>query len=446
MSLIRGGLLVGHLNGSVRKIIFSGSIVLLITILFLFKYMFNIAVSITSILGHNGDFSFLKLGAVIGLSYYTLSAIGYLVDVYWENTPACKNIFDVFLFIFFFPQLISGPITRFGKMNPQFDQVKAFDSVRVINGIRRMAWGYFKKLVVSERFSLIVNVVYTGYSEYGFFQILGASLCYAMQLYTDFSGCMDIVMGAAYMFGIDLPENFNAPFFSETLQEFWQRWHITLGLWFKDYLMYPVQKSSLVQKLGKKSKKAFGKKAGKKIPLYFSMLILWFLLGLWHGGTLQYFIASGVIPFIFLTVSDLCQPAFKAITKALKINPGRVGWKAFRIVRTSLFMCIIWAVICSGEINYFFALAGHSFTHLIGYKSVSDIIAVTGLETMDLFLMAIGTLLVFAADYCTYRGESIFKVMDRQKGTVRVLCVYAEVFIIFVYGMVGQSPFIYFQF
>lgn len=144
--------------------------------------------------------------------------------------------------------------------------------------------------MISERFGIIVSAVYGSYGDYSAIGIIGATLAYAVQLYTDFFGCMDIIMGVSGLFGIRLPENFNAPFFAKSVQEFWQRWHITLGLWFKDYVMYPVQISRPVVKFGKKCRKRVGKKAGKKIPFYLSMLVLWFLIGVWHGGTGYYLV------------------------------------------------------------------------------------------------------------------------------------------------------------
>ena len=441
-----GALLIERSKGAFRKLVFWSSISILLVLLFSFKYLFNIVSSIAILISNHSDFSFLKLGAVIGMSYFTLSAIGYLIDVYWENSKAETNPANVFLFIFFFPQLISGPVTRFGKMNPQFSEARTPDPDRILLGIRRMCWGYFKKLVISDRFSIIVDSVYCNYSDFSFAGLTAATFCYAIQLYTDFSGCMDIIMGAAALFGIDLPENFNAPFFSETIKEFWQRWHITLGLWFKDYLMYPIQRTAFVQKIGKKAKKAFGKKAGKKIPLYISMFCLWFLLGLWHGGTIIFMIASGIMPFLLLTLSDICQPLFQTIVNKLKINTATPGWKAFRMIRTLLLVCTIWMVVCSGEIHNCLNIIKHAFTHPIALTSPFTATAAFGLTACDIILMAFGLILLFISDLAVYKGYTIFSVTDKLKKPFRIIAVYIEVFIIFAFGLVGQSPFIYFQF
>ena len=235
----------------------------------------------------SSDFSWFQFAAVIGISYYALSAIGYLIDVYWESYRAERNIVNVGLFIFYFPQLISGPFTRYGEMAPQFNERTKLDYSNVTNGIRRMIWGYFKKLVISERFGIVVATVYGDYHSYSMIGIAGATLCYAIQLYTDFSGCMDIIMGASELFGIKLPENFRAPFFSQSIQEFWQRWHMTLGRWFREYVYFPLGGSRCSK--------------GKMIR---NLLVVWMLTGIWHGSGWN-FILWGFGLFLMIALEKL---------------------------------------------------------------------------------------------------------------------------------------------
>lgn len=441
-----GAILIERTKGIWKKIILSGCILSLVSMLFIFKYAYNVFSVAAGVFHYPADFSWIKFGAIIGISYYALSAIGYMIDVFWGNNKAGKNIAEVFLFVFYFPQLISGPVTRFGEIQPQMTGRKKFDVNNILLGMRRMAWGYFKKLVISERFAMVVKAVYGNYPGYSLIGIVGATLCYAVQLYTDFSGCMDIIMGASLLFGIKLPENFNAPFFSETIQEFWQRWHITLGTWFKDYLMYPLQKSEGIQSVGRWAKKKLGKKAGKKVPFYISMFVLWSLIGLWHGGTGYYFIASAGIPCILLVLSDLCQPFFSAIVMKLHINVGCDSWKWFRRIRTLLLICICWMAVCSGGTHRFILLLKSSLSNLWNYTAVNMAVETIGLTSVDILLMTTGIAILYLSDLCTFRGENIFKVMDKQNYLIKVSLVYCEVIIIFLYGMIGSSSFIYFQF
>ena len=236
-----GAILIEKSRGKIRNIVLAVTIAALVAVLVILKYAYNLCALFMEIFHVGGDISFLQFASVIGLSYFILSAIGYLIEVSWESYKAERNVVTVALFVYYFPQIISGPVTRFQSMKIQFDERKSLKYENIMYGIRRMLWGYFKKLVISERFGIIVTAIYGSYGNYSAVGIIGATLAYAVQLYTDFSGCMDIIMGVSELFGIKLPENFNAPFFSKSVQEFWQRWHITLGLWFKDYVMYPVQ-------------------------------------------------------------------------------------------------------------------------------------------------------------------------------------------------------------
>lgn len=441
-----GALLIDYTSGKIRSIIFILSIVSMVMVLFIFKYAYNLAEVFKNLSGIHTGFSWLKFTNIIGISYYILCATGYIIDVYWGVYKAQKNIVNVVLFIFYFPQLISGPVTRYADMHKQFNSCPPLEYSNITNGLRRMAWGYFKKLVISERFGIIVSSVYGNYGNYSMIGIAGATLCYAVQLYTDFSGCMDIIGGTSVLFGIALPENFKAPFFSETIQEFWQRWHITLGLWFKDYLMYPLQKSLFLQSVGKWAKKKLGKRHGKKIPFYLAMLILWVLIGIWHGGTGYYFIASGILPCVMLMASSFIQPLSAKSVKLLKINTNCVSWHIFRRARTLFLICICWVFVCSGSTHNAFNIIYHMAAVPWKYTTIVNSFNAFGLNVMDMLLMVLGLVLLFYSDLCIYKGTTIFKKIDEQNLGFRVIAIYVEIMLVLFYGMVGSSSFIYFQF
>lgn len=441
-----GAILIEKSKGKLKPVVLALSIVALVSALFILKYAFNIFSVIKAVFSLQCDVSFLHFVSIIGISYYALSAIGYLVDVYWGLCEAEKNPANVGLFIFYFPQLISGPLTRYNDMKPQFDMKTALSYDNISQGMRRMVWGYFKKFVISERFAVVVTYAYGHYTDYSFVGILGATLCYAIRLYTDFSGCMDIIMGASKMFGIELPENFNAPFFSETIQEFWQRWHISLGVWFKNYVMYPLQKTRFLQKIGKKAKKTFGKKFGKKIPFYLSMIVLWFLIGIWHGATGYYFIASAIIPCVLLLLSDIFQPAFKKAVVSLKIDTQCESWHYFRRIRTLLLVCICWFVVCSNGTHAALSISKHMLADLWNYTPFATAMGKIGLDVLDILIMTIGCVLLFISDRYCYKGTTIFKKMDEQNFFVKVIFICLELMAIMFFGMVGTSSFIYFQF
>ena len=189
----------------------------------------------------------------LGLSFYTFQTMGYLIDVYREKYPAEKNIFRMALFTTYFPSILQGPINRYDDLAVQLFEPHRFDDTRFREGLLRMLWGFFKKMVIAERAVIIVNEIFGGFQQYrytGFTLIFGV-LLYGVQLYADFAGGMDIIFGASEMFGIRLRENFRQPYMARSISEFWQRWHISLGNWMKDYVFYPIALSRPFAKMQK---------------------------------------------------------------------------------------------------------------------------------------------------------------------------------------------------
>ena len=236
----------------------------------------------------------------LGVSFYTFSLLGYVIDVYYGLAAHQKNILKLALYGLYFPNLISGPILKYREHAEQFFSPHDFDYQRVTQGLQRMAWGFFKKLVIAERLGVLVNTVYGDYEGYPGAYIWVATVCYAFQLYTDFSGCMDIVLGLSQSLGIALPENFQTPFFAKSVAEYWRRWHITLGVWMKDYVFYPLLRSGIFTNLNQSLKKKYGKKRGKQYATFAAMFILWLTVGIWHGGDWKFVIGSGLLHWFYI--------------------------------------------------------------------------------------------------------------------------------------------------
>lgn len=441
-----GAILIDRLSGRARSILCGLCVLALVGVLVVTKYAYNIALEFSKIFSPGSDFSMLKFGSCIGVSYFFLAAIGYLLEVTWQSYKSEKNPVNICLFVIYFPQVISGPVTRFMDMNSQFNERHDFDSDRFYHGVRRMIWGYFQKLAVSEFFAVVVNSVYANYKSFSGLELLIATFCYAVQLYTDFSGCMDIVLGASELFGITLPENFNAPYLSRSIQEFWQRWHITLGTWFKDFLMYPLQKSSFMVSLAGKCKKVFGKKHGKKIPMYLSMFTLWTLIGIWHGGTAFYFMASGMIPCFLLIIGDLTRDLYKKFFTLIKVDMNGAGFAAFERIKTFAGVLLSWCFICSGDVPKAFSVLGRVFTNFLPEVSFSQMIDGFGLNSFKLFVMSAGIVVLVAHDILKYRGYSVSRIIDSRNIFVRIVVLNAELLFLLAFGMAGSSSFIYFQF
>ncbi|MBR5969857.1 MAG: MBOAT family protein [Lachnospiraceae bacterium] len=275
--------------------------------------------------------------AALGISYYTLQLTAYLADCYWGICKPQKHFGRLALFSSFFPQMVSGPISKYDELGKALETEHRFDAENLREGLLRIVVGVFKKIALADNLAfLIPHFLHADVAGTAPFPLL-AMLCFVVQVYADFSGCMDIISGVALLFGIRMTKNFDAPFTSRSIQEFWQRWHITLGRFLKEYVMYPLLRTKTWAKMGKGLKKSFGKSAAKKIPTYVAMLILWFFMGLWHGGGWNY-ILEGVWFWLVIVSGDLLTPLFK------KINAGfdtEAAWFVlFQRVRTLLIYAV----------------------------------------------------------------------------------------------------------
>lgn len=327
-----------------KKVALIAVIAVNIGILFMLKYInFGIYTvnGIANFMGHKGNvLRRMKFLAPLGVSFYTFSMLGYVVDVYYGIAGVQMNPLKLALYGMYFPTVISGPILKYRECGEQFYTSHAFDYNRITRGMQRMLWGLFKKLVIAEKLRIIVSVIYREYSNYPGVYIWIATIFYAFQLYTDFSGCMDIVLGMSESFGLILPENFNTPFFSKSISEYWRRWHITLGGWMKDYVFYPLLRSGFFTRLNKSWKKKFGKKRGKQFATFVAMFILWFSVGIWHGGEWKYVIGSGLLHWFYIVMEELLEEPCSKCMKRFNINPESKVIGIVRIVRTFFLVCI----------------------------------------------------------------------------------------------------------
>ena len=269
----------------------------------------------------------------LGISYYTLSLIGYLADVYWKKEKAEKNYLRFFLFVVYFPKILEGPISRHRNISLQLNEGHEFDYKRVCFGLQRVMWGYFKKLIIADRLSTLVNGVFGNISLHMGSELLVAAIFGAVQLYCDFSGCMDIALGVSECFGITLEENFKQPFASRSAAEFWRRWHITLGAWFKDYVFMPLAISPRLMKISGFLRKKLGKRVGKSFLSVIPLAVVWLLTGLWHGTGANYMV-WGIYWGLLIILSSVFEPEIRKLTAKLKIDTTSPGFRFFQMSRT----------------------------------------------------------------------------------------------------------------
>lgn len=386
----------------------------------------------------------------LGMGYYTFQLIGYVLDCYWGIIPPQKNIIKLFLFTIFFPQLTTGPISKYSQLKQLYEQ-HYFKYDNLCFGAQRILWGFFKELVIAEKVGVIVNGIWNSLDVYtGYYRWI-AFLLYPLQLYTNFSGGMDIVLGSAEIFGIRLPENFNNPFFSCSSQEFWQRWHITLGAWAKDYVLYPILKSKWMVNFSKFSKKKFGKKYGKIISTSIGMLFLWIVMGIWHGAT-KYIVGVGLWYWLVMTLADLFKPFLKKLTDIFKIKTESFSWKFFQRIRTYLIFAVgivfFRAPGIRMAISFLKSLVG-MFIH--GYVNpwifFDQSILQLGISFVDINIIILGTfLLIVVAKLRDSYGYA--RKWIANQGVIFRWAIWIGIFIlILVYGNYGPgysaSEFIY---
>ena len=375
----------------------------------------------------------------IGVSFYTLQAVGYLLDVYWGVTNRETNPFKTALFIGYYPQLISGPIARHEDMNKTLFTPHTLNLQQIVYGLERMLWGLFKKLVISTRVGIIVDTIYGDPETYAGFYIWLAALLFMLQLYTDFSGCMDIIIGASECYGVVLPENFRTPFFSQSVQEFWQRWHITLGSWLKDYILYPILRTKTWKKMTKWIKERYGKKAAKQIPAYLAMLCVWLLIGLWHGGKWKYVLGQGLWFFTCIVLSQALDPTFTKMKQKLRINDRAFSYKMFRSLR-------VYCLVCFG--NIFFRLdsipaAFHAIKLGLSRWNpeifFDESLYALGLDQKDFRLMIVSLFVLLLISVIQEKHGSIRRQLEKQNIVFRYFILLALLFSVVIFGVYGPG-------
>lgn len=384
----------------------------------------------------------------LGISFYTFQSAGYVLDVYWEKQKAEKNFFRYALFVSFFPQLLQGPIGRFSRLANQLYEEHSFEWKRFERGLQLILWGYFKKMVLADNAAIFVDAIFGDPAHYEGLAIAGV-LAYSIQLYGDFSGGMDVVTGVASLFGISLDENFKRPFFARSITDFWHRWHITLGTWMKDYVFYPLSLSKAMGRFGKFAKKTFGKQIGRTLPICVSNLVVFLLVGVWHGAAWKY-ILYGLYNGLIIAVSGLLTPQYRKWKKKLHIRETSAGWTVFQVLRTFVLVNISWFFDRADSVGDAFLMMKNAVTvfrpvDLLTITVGQSGTAYTGLA---LLIIALGCIVLFTVSFLQERGVKIRDSVGRMPFALRCGLYLA---LLFSLPMLGQPPalsggFIYAQF
>ena len=374
----------------------------------------------------------------IGISFFTMQAVAYVFDVYRGVIKADDNICRLGLFMSFFPQIVEGPICRYEQTAHQLWNVSKIEYKNLTFGLQRILFGMMKKIVIADRLNPLIKEVFTNYANYDGGVVAIAAVSYTIQLYMEFSGTMDVVIGTAQIFGITLPENFARPFFSKTISDFWARWHITLGGWFKDYIFYPVTLSKSVKKLTAKLKKKTGNYFALLVASAIALFCVWICNGLWHGAAWNY-IFFGMYHFVLILMGNVVEPLAKKIRKVQYVNLNAFPYQLFQMLRTSILVVIGELFfrghgLKSGLIMFKMMLTDFSLEHF-NLESMKAL----GIDGQDIGIVCVAVVMVLFVNILKERRVVIREALAARPVAVRWAVFYGLILFIMIFGAYGRG-------
>ncbi|MDB5051612.1 MAG: poly(beta-D-mannuronate) O-acetylase, partial [Fibrobacteres bacterium] len=420
-------------TGKTRRGYLIFSVLTTCAILFFFKY-FNFADSnLTSLLeafGVRNPIPKLKILLPIGLSFHTFQSLSYVFEVYYGRQKSEKNFLVYSLYVMFYPQLVAGPIERPQNLLHQFREHHTFDIARVCDGLKLMAWGLFKKVVIADRLSIFVNHIFESPHKASGPGLVAATVFFAFQIYCDFSGYSDMAIGAARVMGFRLMKNFDSPYLSQSISEFWRRWHISLSTWFKDYVYIP-----------------FG---GNRVALprmYLNLMAVFLISGLWHGANWTY-IVWGLIHGFYLVFGAVTLSTRTRIAEMLPAYRGPIR-QAVKTLVTFALVCIGWVFFRAGSLGdavYILTHLNTGWMRMLRPREVLQEFWDAGLSNFDLMVLAAAILFALSVErWNSEKGSAKAFFLDLP-AWVRISVYSVAFWGIFIFGVFTKANFIYFTF
>jgi len=420
------GIYIERSEGKRKKALLLVSIVSTCTVLAVFKYMNFLTSSFSGLAGLFGwhlSNAAVNIILPVGLSFHTFQSLSYVVEVYRGNQKAERNFVVYATYVMFFPQLVAGPIERPQNLLHQFREWHRVNYVNITSGLKRMAWGFFKKLVVADRLALYVNDVYGSPRSHNGLQLSIGTLFFAYQIYCDFSGYSDIAIGAAQVLGFKLMENFRTPYHSLSVSEFWRRWHISLSTWFKDYVYIPLG----------------GRRVGP-VRYAINILITFGISGLWHGASWTY-VWWGLLNGVYLVTGWLTKEWRDRFFGSIGLGEETVMRKGMMWASTFLLTCVAWIVFRAKSLKD----AWYVFSHLLQGWNIHQI------KTEQFFLrqlpIAFAAILILeACQLWIQNRDSATSTFAKLPLPGRLAAYAALVLLVVMFGIYRKTQFIYFQF
>ena len=424
------GIYIERSEGKKRLMFLVYSIIANIGVLAVFKY-YNFFNDNFSFLLHGfaltNPLPYLSILLPVGLSFHTFQAMSYTIEVYRGNQKAERHFGIYALYVMFYPQLVAGPIERPQNLLYQFRAKFDFDYDRVADGLRLMAWGLFKKVVIADRLAVIVDNIYTSPTHYNSLSLIIATFFFSFQIFCDFSGYSDMAIGAARIMGFKLMKNFDKPYQSRSISEFWKRWHISLSTWFRDYLYITL--------------------GGNKVSIprwYLNLFIVFLVSGLWHGANWT-FVIWGALHGFYLIFAIVTKTFRSRIDKLFRLDKIPV----IATVSTFILVALAWVFFRADSLSIAFYIIGHMFTGLpqlfmdvLNGQSVVQDFGVTTFELLFSFA------LIFFLEFIHFiqNRVNIVHVFKQSPISVRWLAYYTAILVIVFLGVYENRQFIYFQF
>jgi D-alanyl-lipoteichoic acid acyltransferase DltB (MBOAT superfamily) len=366
----------------------------------------------------------------MGICFYTFQTLSYTIDVYRKQREPEYHLGYFALYVTFFPQLVAGPIERSDRLIPQLRKEQVFNYARIVEGLQRMVWGFFKKVVIADNLAVAVNHVYGNVEEMSGLTLLIATGFFAYQIYCDFSGYSDIAIGSSKILGIDLMENFKRPYFSTSIKEFWSRWHISLSTWFRDYVYIP---------LGGSQKGSY--------RTYLNILIVFLISGLWHGASWM-FVIWGAIHGLYQLYEKATYKFRARLWKSIHLNETLIQWVVKWIVTMSVVL-VSWVLFRAQNLEDSLLILSKivNIRFTMSFEYIYDSVRLTNIGYTNLIILfgSIILLEIVQSHQEFNYFDRIFEVIYRKK-LLRYFAYNLMIIVIILFAYIGESEFIYFQF